>query len=154
MWRCEQNKRVTYLAAGTLVRHKKLLRTLRRLARTCAKGVTIKSSPWLWTKINLINIKSRDKPVRALPNKSWGKSIITGARGGWQKDFILRRNLIPWRIKASKLIMILDNTSLSNLRYLKDKNGAQCLNIVLHKLGNEGWKIKVYKLVHYKILNI
>jgi hypothetical protein len=37
----------TYLAVGTFVRLRKLFRTLRRLANIWAKGVTMRSSPWL-----------------------------------------------------------------------------------------------------------
>lgn len=37
----------THFCDGTLVRLKKLLRTLRRLASICANGVTMRSSPWL-----------------------------------------------------------------------------------------------------------
>lgn len=37
----------TYLAVGTFVRLRKLFRTLRKLASTCANGVTMRSSPWL-----------------------------------------------------------------------------------------------------------
>lgn len=37
----------TYLFVGTLVRDKKLFLTERSEARICAKGVTMRSSPWL-----------------------------------------------------------------------------------------------------------
>jgi len=37
----------THFCEGTLVRLKKLLRTLRKLASICANGVTMRSSPWL-----------------------------------------------------------------------------------------------------------
>jgi hypothetical protein len=42
IWR---NKDDTYLAVGTFVRLRKLFRTLRRLAKIWAKGVTMRSSP-------------------------------------------------------------------------------------------------------------
>jgi len=53
----EKNVSNTHFCDGTLVRLKKLLRTLRRLASICANGVTMRSSPWLKSyknkKINL-----------------------------------------------------------------------------------------------------
>jgi hypothetical protein len=39
------NKIDTYLAVGTFVRLRKLFLTLRKLAKICAKGVTMRSSP-------------------------------------------------------------------------------------------------------------
>lgn len=119
---------------GTLVRQRKLFLTLRRLARICAKGVTMRSSPWLQQK-KIIIIILKQKHKSKFKNTIITNFIVIYINKGFKQNpgwffFVLLY------ITSMKLYLLFQNVNLTLFVFFRWVQFVNCIFFWLNAILN------------------